>query len=446
MTAKNNHTEDHSSPYYNTLPIGVLIVVRLIERADEIAATINRLAGFKCAVAAHSDNPLSYEDFKSYDVLVITHKAYTNAVAGASKSVSRYDDFLVWEPSEAFSGWGYKRLLVVVDEALANVVQMPEATLTNINKVLLITDHYPKLARAFREEVKTLEAIRTALRAFSHESDRNFEVPSNLPEPISFDRLADALKQYKLEFVFGRREDVGARQDHLRHVRATLDSIEVMLHQWRYFSRQGRESSMNTSKFLIPEGLTDGAVFLDATAANNFLWELIDSRRVVFISPKRVVRDYSNVTLHVARDFSGLGHNTFEQRWKVRVPRLVEFIRDNIEPGRKVLIVTHKSIRSRFGPYLRCEEEQDEDDASARYFLDVSKGESIEIAIAHYGAVDGRNEWSDFDTVFLFGLPYLPQTWSYNVIFAVTGFNRELFNDPSMNGLNRSGFVGGSRS
>jgi hypothetical protein len=30
------------------------------------------------------------------------------------------------------------------------------------------------------------------------------------------------------------------------------------------------------------------------------------------------------------------------------------------------------------------------------------------MAVAHWGAIDGRNEWKDFDTVVLFGLPWRP--------------------------------------
>jgi Rad3-related DNA helicase len=40
---------------------GILIVTRLIEQAEELKQNINRLAGFDCAVAKHSDNQLSLE-------------------------------------------------------------------------------------------------------------------------------------------------------------------------------------------------------------------------------------------------------------------------------------------------------------------------------------------------------------------------------------------------
>ena len=429
LTAKDNRkTSDRTSLHFNAAPIGILVVVRLIEQANEITNTINYLSGAECAVASHGDNPLRYDDFKRYDVLVVTHKAYTNAVARAPHTlVSRYEAFLTWAPAPEFDGLNYRRLLVVVDEALANVVEMPDATLTNITRILMVTDHYKALRKNFRIEIATLEQIRTALRAFSERSDQRFSVPAALPDPVDFSGLSEAIGRLKLDFLFNHRESINDRARIAGWMKATLRAVEEMLSQWRYFSSQGGKHSINTSKFLIPEGLTDGAVFLDATAEHSFLWELIEDRRIIQKKPARPVRDYSNVTLHRAWETSGLGKSTFEERAKDRVPRLLTFIRDNIDPGRKVLIICHKKTEPLFLPYLS--------ERDGRYWLDVAKGSSVEIALGHYGAIDGRNDWSAFDTVFLFGLPYLPQTWSYNVIFALTGFNMDLLSDPSMEEL-----------
>jgi len=42
-------------------------------------------------------------------------------------------------------------------------------------------------------------------------------------------------------------------------------------------------------------------------------------------------------------------------------------------------------------------------------------------AVGHWGAVDGRNDWSDCDTAVIFGLPYRDQIWANNTFFAVKG-------------------------
>jgi hypothetical protein len=39
----------------------------------------------------------------------------------------------------------------------------------------------------------------------------------------------------------------------------------------------------------------------------------------------------------------------------------------------------------------------------------------------HWGKIDGSNEWKNCDTVVIFGLPYLPPSWSPNVFMALQG-------------------------
>jgi hypothetical protein len=41
--------------------------------------------------------------------------------------------------------------------------------------------------------------------------------------------------------------------------------------------------------------------------------------------------------------------------------------------------------------------------------------------VGHWGAIDGRNDWSDCDTAVIFGLPYLNRVWSTNQFFAIRG-------------------------
>ena len=51
-------------------PVGILIVTRLIEQADIIAATINELAGRVVAVAHHSDKPATAQELLDSDILI----------------------------------------------------------------------------------------------------------------------------------------------------------------------------------------------------------------------------------------------------------------------------------------------------------------------------------------------------------------------------------------
>ena len=42
-------------------------------------------------------------------------------------------------------------------------------------------------------------------------------------------------------------------------------------------------------------------------------------------------------------------------------------------------------------------------------------------SVAHRGAIDGRNDWNDYDTVVIFGLSYRDQIWATNTFFALQG-------------------------
>jgi hypothetical protein len=55
---------------------------------------------------------------------------------------------------------------------------------------------------------------------------------------------------------------------------------------------------------------------------------------------------------------------------------------------------------------------------------DVTKGyggKFKDFAVGHWGAIDGRNTWQDFDAAVILGLPYRPQTWATNMFCALQG-------------------------
>ena len=96
------------------------------------------------------------------------------------------------------------------------------------------------------------------------------------------------------------------------------------------------------------------------------------------------VRDYGNVTLHVARA-RGLGKHSMIKHIDTRWPRLLEAIEAELTPGRSVLVCMHKDTEHKALSY---------------------KNHFAKFAVAHWGAVDGRNDWADYDTGVIFGLPY----------------------------------------
>jgi hypothetical protein len=78
-----------------------------------------------------------------------------------------------------------------------------------------------------------------------------------------------------------------------------------MFASFAYYFKSGEQHSINSATYLLPPELP-GAVILDATANNDVLYQMLQGR--VYIAPiPPNVRDYGNVTLHVARTGSGLG-------------------------------------------------------------------------------------------------------------------------------------------
>ncbi|MCK1684809.1 hypothetical protein [Bradyrhizobium sp. 145] len=52
-----------------------------------------------------------------------------------------------------------------------------------------------------------------------------------------------------------------------------------------------------------------------------------------------------------------------------------------------------------------------------------------EVASAHWGAIDGSNDYKDFDTAVIFGLPFRDRIWGTNVFFAFKGVQDDDWHD-----------------
>jgi hypothetical protein len=111
------------------------------------------------------------------------------------------------------------------------------------------------------------------------------------------------------------------------------------------------------------------------------------------------VRDYSTVTLHIARA-TGLGKHSMVKNIKTRFPRLLHALENEIGPYRSVFLCMHKDTEHVALSYDHC---------FARF------------DVGHWGAVDGRNDWATHDTAVIFGLPYRDSVWSTNQFFALQG-------------------------
>jgi hypothetical protein len=159
-----------------------------------------------------------------------------------------------------------------------------------------------------------------------------------------------------------------------------------------------------------------GPVVLDATAREDFIYKLMEDRAVIIPTPPGV-RDYSSVTLHVAWTGSGIGKGTMVERAKTRFPRLIEDLTNRLTPDRSVFFCVHKAV------------EHELPEAGELPFAKTVK--------AHWGAVDGSNEYADCDVAVIFGLPFRDAvTFPTNLFFAVQGVQGdEWLDNPTWKGI-----------
>jgi hypothetical protein len=142
-----------------------------------------------------------------------------------------------------------------------------------------------------------------------------------------------------------------------------------------------------------------GVLVLDATARSNMTYELLGGG-VMIADPPLGIRNYDNVTLHVARTASGMGKTKMEKSKHTRMPRLAAELSKELPKGSKVFLCVHKCVK----------------DLALTYST-----EDLPLRIGYWGAIDGSNEWNDRDVAVIFGLYWQDPTRPINNVFAIDG-------------------------
>lgn len=376
-------------------PVGILVLTRRIEQANTIVADINKFAGRVVAVASHSKSDTTQAQVNQCDVLVITHQAYVNASSAMNTGgASGWERLIAWR--------GGQRHLTIIDEALANVVEDNKVNFDNLNQVLGyipldVEAACPEQVAALKEMRETLSELARCIGG-SHTARIVWPDGTCGAAHVSMGPLREAMRHIRYDRLIGE-DSAQKRQTMARHADAVIADAEALMAQWAYYAKKGKEHSLNTSRFLIPWNLP-GPVVLDATASSNFLWDLFESRADIVLTPGHT-RDYSNVTLHVARA-SGVGKGTMREKIKTRFPRLLETLERDLSKDKSVFVCMHKATEHVALSY-------------------EGSHEFARLAVGHWGAIDGRNDWSDYDTAVIFGLPYRDQIWANNLFFAMQG-------------------------
>jgi hypothetical protein len=182
---------------------------------------------------------------------------------------------------------------------------------------------------------------------------------------------------------------------------SNLKAVQAICSRWAWYARSGKYDTLNASRLVLPEPFPLNVVCLDATARQEVLWELLGKENVVRPELPDGVRSYANVTLNVARAGS-VSKTTMTDKGKARLARLIEHLNKRFEgqSNRKVFLVTHKAIEHHAKDHL------------------ITFGK---LSVAHWGSLDGKNEWHDHDVAVLFGLSYRMRIWANNLYQAIKG-------------------------
>ena len=395
-------SERNATAEPDVTPIGIMIVTRLKAQADEVVSDINAYVGRQVAVADHTDHRAAPEQLEASDVVVITHAAYTSAKQTLSGvSTGRWHRLTHWR--------GGRRLLTIVDEALANVVEHSHLNLDELSRVIGHITH--EVRKSHSAGVEALETLRECMLSRAGEND-GFGVGTSLAweagcSPVTADLsgLRADMRRLPYDKLIGK-DDEKERQRLANRFDKTLASAEILLDQYAFITRQGAEHSLNSSVLTVPMELP-GPVVLDATAGVDLMYDLMEDRADIIPTP-RGVRDYSNVTLHVART-ERIGKAAMEELAGPRFAALQADLSQRLPPERKVLFCVHKNV---------------EHLVPTQADLGVTEAEAV-----HWGAVDGSNAFKDFDTAVIFGLPFRDSVWGTGVFFALQGVQCDDWHD-----------------
>lgn len=378
---------------------GALIVTRTIVQCDEIVEQINDMTGEDVAMARHSEARRSVFEMAGADILVITHQAYVNAVQGidGEEGSNQWSNFIEWNHGQ--------RKLTVIDESLSNMIEERKLSAKELHQVMgLIPRQYQT---EFPSQFEALEMLNDIFGQMQEQTKADPELATTkvvwtgktaqMPQHYNMAPLREALWKHPYDTDFAHKESVADRHRYRDKVEETLKAAQAVMEHWAYFTKKGDDFTLNYSSLVIPDDIP-GPVVLDATATQNFTWELFKDRSEVYDVPT-TARNYVNVTMHVARS-NGIGKAKMQETHKDRLPRLLKHLEDKLDAERKVFMCCHKAVKP---------------------FAQTLEPNFASYSVGHWNAIDGKNDWKDYDTVVLFGLSYRDNVWSNNTFMAFQG-------------------------
>ena len=428
-------------------PSCVLIVVRQKKQCKELCDAVRKAIveisddlelGTLCDYH-HSDHQLSSTERKSKYVLICTHAAYVGSVSSVELTPDRFGSFTHYSPNDFEIP--FRRCLTIIDESLGAVVETSQITLENIDRLFLCIGVGSSLRETYRKEIQTLEDVRDILNMAKEDhrktpdtvyrdlQARFRKLPS--PEQLDLDGFWKRLKSRDLAtLIQGGKSSAQDRARYGKMFNQTIEAVKACLRQWRYYAKEYQKTSINTSSFVIPDNLI-APVCLDATASNNYLWQLLGENKARIVQTPQDARNYDQVTLNVSlqEGKAGLGKGGMIKKATGRSKRLIAHLNKVIDPTEDVLIVCHKKLKPQLIQCLEEDPDATSNDQGRPEWFRLQNG--ARVYVNHWWALDGLNTFQECSHVVIFGLPYHDDVWALNLIFALQGYQPGLLSDSS---------------
>ncbi len=375
----------------------VLLSTNLTTEADKLASKINDESDEKEDIACtyHSKTDLTIDEASHHQVVVVTHEFYKRHYAGDSQ----------WKVL------GEDRDLIIIDEAL-DTMQEVFVEDQQIQRAITIFDYLYKTdkkhGKRFTTELNYLKNDLARLEEMVITSSGG----TNLMNSNKYWSLKDdtqvlsiELRKYQLFLTLIEPDkeirynkiltgtDNGAEDKTIRKkLCQTLSVLNQLTNRQTYITANKGMYSMNRVVDLTPD---KSLVCFDATADVNKIYEMRAKYHGDLIKVPKVdkVRDYSNVNMYISKMKTGKKEITLD---------VVSLIMQNVPFGNKTLIVTQQQNES--------------------FFSELAKSNYPEkqIAVAHWNALTGLNNWQDYDTCIIAGLNHKPKSYSQNRIIINT--------------------------
>lgn len=368
---------------------GILVVTRFRNAADDLAAGINALAGDNIAISQHSGNTVKFNKWSNMPVLIITHSAYKNALSEAascetSPQLDRYRQYVHTD-----------RRMVVVDEAF-EWVESFTINLSELQAFCGALSGVPGLDANFALAGLAEFAHQTLELANSESSDK--QLSSELLTKLQALRLADLrttvsqLTRCQLEIWDTVDKPDNALRAAYMSLLAELEKFQQLGQAW--LSNRGARCQLNGSRLLMDLTRSNG-VILDATAEVDVSYCLL-GHRVQLLRRPVGIRTYRNVVMNLST-----GHRVGKQHLSEHGAKAWSSVRAALDrrlvANDEVLICCHKDVKPS---------------------LSVSGINCRSISTAHWGDLDGKNNWHNFGVGVIFGMPFLDDIAPTNAVLA----------------------------